>query len=723
MLGAMALSAAPLACGTSNIGSQVKPNAPTANEAMGAKLDCKTGSYAEPLVVDLPADKRVDLEAQMNAGVAMISYNCSEMTVVKDCRLPGKYAFAGVSLKEQIISLQNDDEMKANLPFSSGAASASLETGSQLDLALVMVGKRSTAARVERPALEGSQCGEATHFVRAATVGAFAMKTGTKGKAAAAVDLFGASASGSSSASEKRANKDGDLTSCKSSKPGAETPPDQCQSAIRVELVPIPAALAQADAKRAAELVKGAAEKEGKPIENPCSAEGFVYSDGKCARASSSAAPHLCAPANSDECKAECDKGHMGSCHNYAEALFSNFCNDPSKKSQCDQTSTAENQQREREAMKYWRKACDQGDVADACDQAGEYSLQTFAGMKADFAVAIPALKKGCDLGNADACWVLGDKYLKGGAGLSKDPMQGLALTDRSCKLGEQYSCQLMGEFYFKGTHLAKDPARGYAYLKQFCDQGEYQTCDELGEHLLGIFDKYEDKLTGASPVSEVPGADKIGRDLLTRSCTKGDRKDACARLGHLYYVEKNWAQARNFLQSGCKSDGDACKMMADMELEGKGGPKDKRSAMEYWLSSGDDELRYRAAQTFEKGDGVPKDAERATKIYGELCTSDMKHACNDAKRLDKKVWIAALSADCARDDAWSCSQLKAADAGEHRVQLEKLCEGTSEYGCKELKRLDSTKAESLVKANCEKEKADRSDDDKESCKLLGSLF
>ncbi|MGE0324703.1 MAG: tetratricopeptide repeat protein [Polyangiaceae bacterium] len=716
----------PLACGTSNVASQVKPNAPTANEAMGgADLDCKQGSYAEPLVIDLPADKRVDLESQMNAGVAIVRYDCNQMQVLKDCNLAGKYAFAGVSLKEQVISLQNEDELKANLPFSSGSVGGEIQTGSQLDLALIMIGKRSTAAKVARPVLEGSQCGDATHFVRAATIGAFAMKTGTKGRVAAAVELFGAGTSGQSSADEKRANKDGDISSCKSSKPSSDAPPDQCQSAIRVELVPIAAELPAAKKdgeKKDGEKKEDTAKKDAKPLENPCGAEGFVMVGGKCSRADSGAA-HLCNPSDSDDCKAQCDKGDMGSCHNYAEAVFANFCNDPSKKQVCDETNGAENDKREAEAVGYWRQACDKGDIADACDQIGNYLLTGFKLVKADKPVALAALDKGCQLGKADSCFLLGDSYLKGDEGLKKDTMKGLGLVDRACKLGDQYSCQKLGEYYFKGEYLSKDPARGYEFLGQFCAQGEWETCQELGEHLLGIFDKYDAKMTGVNPVKEVPRANELGRELLDRACSKGKRDDACARLGHVYYVEQKWELARKYLPTGCKGDGDTCLRMADMELNGKGGPKDKASAVEFWIASVDDKYMAQAAEALEKGDGLPKNVERAAELWGKLCNSENKPACSNAKRLDKKVWLAAIADDCSREDEWSCSELKSADKTRHREEIDKLCGGASEFGCKELKKLDGAAAKKMVEANCSKEKADKSDDDKDSCKTLESIF
>ncbi|HMR70198.1 MAG TPA: hypothetical protein PKA84_08185, partial [Rubrivivax sp.] len=229
------------------------------------------------------------------------------------------------------------------------------------------------------------------------------------------------------------ANKDGDISSCKSSKPSSDAPPDQCQSAIRVELVPIAAELPAAKKdgeKKDGEKKEDTAKKGAKPPENPCGAEGFVMVGGKCSRADSGAA-HLCNPSDSDDCKAQCDKGDMGSCHNYAEAVFANFCNDPSKKQVCDETNGAENDKREAEAVGYWRQACDKGDIADACAQTGNYLLTGFKLVKADKPVALAALDKGCQLGKADSCFLLGDSYLKGDEGLKKDTMKGLGLVDR----------------------------------------------------------------------------------------------------------------------------------------------------------------------------------------------------------------------------------------------------------------------------------------------------
>lgn len=710
------------ACGGNNLGSQVKPDPPSAQEAItgeASDLTCKQGSYAEPLIIDLPADKRVDLEARMKESVVIVNYDCNKMTILKDCSLTGDYNFAGVSMKEQVISLNNQDELSANLPFSSGSVGGSLETGTQLNLALIMVGKRSTAAKVSKPVLSGSQCGEATHFMRAATVGAFAMKTGAKGKVAAAVELFGAGTSGSSSAEESRQNKDGDIGSCKSSKPDAETPPDQCRSAIRLELVPIPAE----GPKVAKEGEKKAEGKEAKLLENPCSVEGFTMVDGKCTDASKAEGPKLCDPTSSDQCKAECAKGSSESCHNYAELAFQDFCKDPSKKAQCDGSTTQQTQANERVALEYWKKACDGGKVGPACDQIGQYMLTGIGGMKGDHPMAKKYLTKGCDEGISDSCWVLSDNYLKGEYGTEKDVMKGLNLKQRACDLGEADACMELGKYYFKGQYLAKDPKRGFQFLKQFCDQGSYETCAELGEHLLGVFDADEAKLKGVTPVTEVADADKLGREYLEKACANGNPYGACSRLGHIYVLEKKYDQARKFLPMACKSDGDACLRMAKLELEGLGGPKDKASAMEYYAASVDDAKMFEAAQAFERGAGIPKNTERAVKIYNDLCDGEYVKGCVALKRLDKEKFTSSMFRNCERAIEYHCKQARILDKAKHVAALSKACSDDDEDGCKWLKAADSAKAKEILEARCKTQQADKTDDDKYACKYKKALF
>ena len=231
------------ACGGPGaVGNAARPEAPTGSEAFEEKpaAGCEgVGKYAEPLIVDWKSQERTDLELAMKKGVAVVSYDCKTIRMLKDCSLNGSYEYAGVSLKEDMVQLENADEVRANLPLSGIKLGGELERGSSIDVALVMVGKRgSTAGAVSKDTLKGT-CEGATHVVRAAYVGAFAMARGSRGKVRAVAEVFGAGGEAKSESQKHTSNKDGDVTACKSSSPDSPKPPDQCQSALRLELTPI----------------------------------------------------------------------------------------------------------------------------------------------------------------------------------------------------------------------------------------------------------------------------------------------------------------------------------------------------------------------------------------------------------------------------------------------------------------------------------------------------
>ena len=47
---------------------------------------------AELLVVDLPANRRADLEVIMSEGLAAVQYDCKTLKLLKSCRIDGGYA-------------------------------------------------------------------------------------------------------------------------------------------------------------------------------------------------------------------------------------------------------------------------------------------------------------------------------------------------------------------------------------------------------------------------------------------------------------------------------------------------------------------------------------------------------------------------------------------------------------------------------------------------------
>ncbi len=229
-----------LGCGGA-AGKAIRPQEASAQTALNEESNIKacTPAPGQPLVVDMRSSDRSDFELAMNEGVAVVSYNCKELHLLRSCSLKGGYAFKGVSRKEDMVQLESKDEVAANMPVSGAKLSAGMKSGSTLDLALVTVGKkRASAHDVSKADLEGD-CKEATHIVRGAYVGAFAMGTGTLGHAQAVAELFGAGVSGSSRSDRQATTKDGDITSCRQATKDASAPPEDCQAILRLDLAPL----------------------------------------------------------------------------------------------------------------------------------------------------------------------------------------------------------------------------------------------------------------------------------------------------------------------------------------------------------------------------------------------------------------------------------------------------------------------------------------------------
>src|SRR5581483_1799279 len=101
---------------------------------------------------------------------------------------------------------------------------------------LIQVGERRTlkpsALRAE---LQGN-CDGATHFVRGAMVGAYAVDQGKKGQMRGALDVFGAAAGGAAGSSSTTRFHNGEVSNCQGAQVNDQTPPNQCGALVRLEL-------------------------------------------------------------------------------------------------------------------------------------------------------------------------------------------------------------------------------------------------------------------------------------------------------------------------------------------------------------------------------------------------------------------------------------------------------------------------------------------------------
>lgn len=508
----------PLGC-SKTVGDALRPDDHTGASAAGAELDCAgpTGRI-KPLVVDWDPDARVDLEAAMQGSVVVVKYECPTIEILPGCTVDGSYSYAGVSRKEQVIQLQNMDDIHANIPISSAKVGVEIQSGRAIDLATVLVGRQSTTVTsLSSEALSG-ECEGATHFVRSASLGAFSMATGSKGKAAVVAEMFGFGAGASSDSTRAALNSDGSLESCRTSDPSSPTPPAECQAPVRIELIPIDG---EPQAKAGDGELKSAA------AENPC-LPGYVYADGMCVRPSADR-PHLCDPDDQADCQAQCDKGDAQSCFNLGHLLAAK--DDP--------------------ADAPLSKACD-AEIAEACTLLGEilwYDADPEDDPNADQQInrAFQLVSKGCEGGDGYGCELAGDIFSDSELP-SYDESRAYALYIRACDLGSGIGCSFAAERLFEGKGIGKDVGKGLELLLRSCQAGSWDECGEIGGILSNGSHGLERDLATAAKyfgvaclgdvgwcekagdVAKLAGDDEAAKRWYQRDCDEDPDSDSCSK-------------------------------------------------------------------------------------------------------------------------------------------------------------------------------------------------
>jgi TPR repeat protein len=528
------------------VGEKLRPSDHTASGALGGSAPTCAGApkYAKPLIVDLDPDARVDLEATMKSGVAVVAYDCASFRVLSSCKVPesSAYEYAGVSVKEQLLQMNSVDDLQANMPISSAKLGAEVKSGRSIDLALVLVGRRSTTlAKVTRDDLIGS-CDGATHFVQTATLGGFSMATGSIGKAAAVAEVFSYGGSAKSESERKAMNKDGSLEVCRKAEPDADKPPAECRAPLRVELSPIVGALVAPE-----KADKKGDKKDAVAVENPCP-EGFIFSDGICTRNKGQA--HQCDPKNEEECQTQCNKGSAESCFNYGILV---------KKGKKSAAA----------AMPFQKKACD-GGFADGCAELGRAMMLNADGPDvAQLAKsALVVLNKGCDGGSALACDAAGDVYIEPDYKVRSIP-SAMKVYDRACDLGRGIACWSLSEIYFKGNGVPKNPDMGVAYLTKACQGGDAGECDGLAD----IYAKGSDGVT-----QDINKAYRVGM----RACSLDPAY--CEDAAKYALGAGKEATAFKLAKRGCDAADEAsCGVLGSYYQKGTGTSADPDKANEAW--------------------------------------------------------------------------------------------------------------------------------------------
>ena len=486
----VAASLALAACPAGKAADTVKSDQPTvsggATDLATGEISCEPDRNYDILAVDWKPEQRGDLEVAMKQGVVAVSYGCGRFEVL-DCSADGAYGFIGMTRKEKVVKMKDADEVKANLPLSAVKwltdLGGKLARGTSLDAAMVMVGVRKSARRaLGRDELSGD-CDGATHYVSAATLGAFVLATSSAAEVQAAASFFGKGASGKSSSAEQVHNKDGSLDACATSSADAGKPPAECSAVVRLVIKALrPSAK---DAQTAA-----SSEQEVSVDVTRCP-DGLVRVDGACVRAANQ--PHQCEPGDGSACEAQCKAGDSESCSILGSMywrgdgvakdwkrsfeLHTDACNAGVARS-CryagNSQRTGRGAKRDlKRASVTLGKACDAGDGL-GCVELGRLELERDNG-----GVAVTQFRRACYGGEYDGCAELGVMYKKGAGALRKNPKLAAKFFAKGCKEGSALACTELAQAHAAGSGVPRDKAKAKKLFEQACNRGYEPACNK----------------------------------------------------------------------------------------------------------------------------------------------------------------------------------------------------------------------------------------------------
>ncbi len=156
----------------------------TSSSAVGPKA--RVPAHLGALILDWRPEHRADLESAMKSGLVLLHFDTDGIGPVKGCKGPGEYAFSPTQRMETRLHLVTPDEIKITLPTYGASIAAKLEPelkdGAAIDIAIISVGKMATTWNRLTPKELRGDCGGATHFLKSAAVGAYAVRTGRKGR-------------------------------------------------------------------------------------------------------------------------------------------------------------------------------------------------------------------------------------------------------------------------------------------------------------------------------------------------------------------------------------------------------------------------------------------------------------------------------------------------------------------------------------------------------------
>lgn len=235
LVAAISLAIGSWGCGPGNVIAKHK----SVSDVDDQQATCKVAKDPlNPLIVEWPATAVTNLSAASQRGVVVVSYAGCVLKVLNRCEAKGEYGFTGVTAARDKIDISSEDELYARLPLGVANLKGELSQGASIRLDYVAIGQRLAP---EAPKEFTGDCGGATHYVRAITVGAFTLDKFANAKAGASVGVGDAGAGGERKEADRRIKALGKIDQCDGSRPTSmeEASAAECDIPLMLDLAPL----------------------------------------------------------------------------------------------------------------------------------------------------------------------------------------------------------------------------------------------------------------------------------------------------------------------------------------------------------------------------------------------------------------------------------------------------------------------------------------------------
>ena len=255
----------------------------------------------------------------------------------------------------------------------------------------------------------------------------------------------------------------------------------------------------------------------------------------------------------------------------------------------------------------------------------GDFYSRGIGGAKKDYKKAAQLYKKACDNDYFPACNAIGKLSLLG-KGVKKDNVATVQYFSIACNGGYMKACNNIATLYTYGlAGVKKNYQRAKKIYEKTCFMGLASGCTAMGDIYYKGYGVHRD-------------FDKA-IDFYEKGCLhSGDVSYlACTNAALLHSIEKHYAKAKPLLEKACQGEyGAGCVQLGQLYIKGEGVPKDMDKALKLFLHGCDLNVStgcYNAAGVYIK---YKKKTQPAMPLLKKACSLKDKDACHLLETISK---------------------------------------------------------------------------------------